>query len=38
MTAHHQNVVKCQNTMTVLTVKWRIFPQEGKMYEWVRCV
>ena len=31
MIAHHQNVVNWQNTLTVLTLRWRIFPQD----EWM---
>ena len=27
MIALHQNVTNCQNTLTVLTLRWRIFPQ-----------
>ena len=27
MIALHQNVTNCQNTLTVLTFRWRIFPQ-----------
>ena len=26
--ALHQNVLYCQNTLTVLTLRWRIFPQD----------
>ena len=29
MIALHQNVANCQNTLTVLTLRWRIFPQGG---------
>ena len=32
MIALHQNVANCQNTLTVLTLRWRIFPQE-----WMRA-
>ena len=28
MIALHQNVANCQNTLTVLTLRWRIFPQD----------
>ena len=28
MIALHQNVANCQNTLTVLTQRWRIFPQD----------
>ena len=28
MIALHQNVANCQNTLTVLTERWRIFPQD----------
>ena len=31
---HIHNVANCQNTLTVLTQRWRIFPQDI----WVRCV
>ena len=28
MIALNQNVANCQNTLTVLTLRWRIFPQD----------
>ena len=28
MIALHQNVANCQNTLTVLTQRWRVFPQD----------
>ena len=28
MIALHQNVANCQNTLTALTQRWRIFPQD----------
>ena len=28
MNALHQNVANCQSTLTVLTQRWRIFPQD----------
>ena len=34
--ALHQNVANRQNTLTMLTLRWRIFPQD--IYEWVKCV
>ena len=31
MIALHQNVANCQNTLTVLTLRWMIFPQDIRM-------
>ena len=32
MIALHKNVANCQNTLTVLTQRWRIFPQSNLMH------